>query len=85
MTVYVDDMMAVFGRMKMSHMIADSHDELLEMADAIGVDRRHIQHEGSAEEHFDVTNSKRLLAIKAGAKPITMVELGDICWQRGDA
>ena len=44
MTVYVDDMhlspMGQFGRMKMSHMIADSTDELLAMADRIGLARR---------------------------------------------
>ncbi len=40
MTVYVDDMEAEFGNMIMCHMIADTHDELIAMADAIGVDRK---------------------------------------------
>lgn len=42
--VYVDDMykypIGRFGRMKMSHLIADTTDELLEMVDKIGVDRK---------------------------------------------
>lgn len=42
MTVYVDDVEHVFGRMKMCHMWADTLDELLAMADRIGVDRKWI-------------------------------------------
>ncbi|WP_449395566.1 DUF4031 domain-containing protein [Devosia riboflavina] len=43
MSVYVDDMEAGFGRMVMCHMWADTLDELFEMADAIGVQRRWLQ------------------------------------------
>ena len=43
MSVYVDDMEAGFGRMVMCHMWADTLDELLEMADAIGVQRKWLQ------------------------------------------
>lgn len=43
MTVYVDDMylyeMGKFGRMKMSHMIADTDEELHSMAKLIGVSK----------------------------------------------
>ena len=55
--------------MKMSHMLADSHTELVEMADKIGVDRKWIQHEGKGRhrEHFDIAMSKRKLAIEQGA------------------
>ena len=75
MTVYVDDMQAPYGRMVMCHMIADSTDELLAMADRIGVSRRWLQHPGTAREHFDVCLAKRALAIKAGAVPITLRQL----------
>jgi hypothetical protein len=74
MTVYVDDMHTVpmgrFGRMKMSHMIADTEPELHEMAHAIGIARRWYQ-----GDHYDVCKSKREAAIALGARPISMREL----------
>lgn len=78
MTVYVDDMYAPFGRMKMCHMVADTHEELVTMAVCIGLSPRWIQHEGGSHEHFDVSTSKRQLAIEHGAKEITMLELVEI-------
>lgn len=86
MSVYVDDMyrypVGQFGRMKMSHMAADSTAELLAMADRIGVARKWIQHAGTEKEHFDVCGSKRTAAIKAGAIPLTMRELCARRWSR---
>ncbi|KIC42203.1 hypothetical protein RA27_02065 [Ruegeria sp. ANG-R] len=86
MTVYVDDMhkspMGQFGRMKMCHMIADSTEELLAMADRIGVARKWLQDPGTHQEHFDIAMSKRALAVKAGAKEITMRELAMITINR---
>ena len=80
MSVYVDDMykhpMGRLGRMKMSHMVADTTDELLEMADAIGVARKHIQNPGTVREHFDVSLGRRQMAVEQGAVEITMRELG---------
>jgi hypothetical protein len=76
MTVYVDEMMATFGRMKMSHMIADTEEELLAMADRIGVARRWRQGEPGRDDHFDIALSKRALAVAAGAVEITWRQLG---------
>ncbi len=79
MTVYVDDMHTSprghLGRMRMSHMMADSTAELLEMADRIGLDRRHLQHAGTAREHFDICLSRRARAVAAGAVEITMRDM----------
>ena len=78
MTVYVDDFNAPLGRMKMSHMIADTTEELLAMADRIGVARRRLQNAGTHREHFDIARSKRRSAVQYGAKEVTTRELARI-------
>lgn len=68
MTVYVDDVRHSFGRMVMCHMWADSLDELLAMADRIGVARRWLQRPPKASwVHFDISLGKKTAAIQAGA------------------
>ena len=83
MTVYVDDMyqypMGQFGRMKMSHMVADTLDELHAMAQKIGIARRHFQDKHSGA-HYDVSMSKRELAIEKGAIPIELRTLSCMCF-----
>ncbi len=69
MTVYVDNMQASYGRMKMCH---------IAMADRIGVARKWLQKAGTAHEHFDIALSKRALAIEAGAIEVSMMEIGRI-------
>ena len=84
MPVYVDDMCLPADvpngprtvRGKWSHLYADSHDELMAMAEAIGLKPEWIQHEGEPGEHFDVVMSKRAQAIKTGAKEVTWREAG---------
>ena len=82
MAVYVDDMEAAFGRMKMCHMFADSREELDAMADRIGVDRKWIQKPGDVREHYDIAKSKRALAIQYGAKVISMREVAELLRRR---
>lgn len=81
MAVYVDDMykspMGQFGKMKMSHLIADNQDELLDFVDKIGVQRKWIQKMDTPEEHFDIALSKRKLAVELGAIEITMREYAE--------
>lgn len=80
--VFVDDMRADFGGMVMCHMIADSCEELLDMAQKIGVARRWIQHRGTYREHFDICLSKRKLAIAAGAVELSQKELARMIMAR---
>lgn len=75
MSVYVDDMAAPYGRMVMCHMIADTSEELLAMADAIGVQRKWLQHAGTHLEHFDICLSKRNIALGKGAIAVTKRQL----------
>jgi hypothetical protein len=70
MAVFVDDMFVAFGRMRMSHLIADSEDELLAMVDTIGVQQKWRQGTPGYDDHFDIAMKKRELAIAAGAIPI---------------
>ncbi len=81
MAVYVDDMRAKVGYMVMCHMMADSLFELHAMADQIGIRREWFQgpHNGhSSFPHYDITLSKRRLAVRFGAVEVTgreMVEM----------
>lgn len=68
MSVYVDTAKNGYGRMKMSHMIADTFEELHAMADKIGVARRWFQASPPASfPHYDIAQSKRELALANGA------------------
>lgn len=86
MTVYIDDMhqeeMGRLGRMKMSHMIADTRAELMWMARQIGMRPGWIQRKDSAHEHFDVAKGKREQAIALGAVPISLRQCAMMCRRR---
>lgn len=72
MPIYVDDMKAKFGRLVMCHMIGDTDDELHEMADKIGVQRKwHQKPPKSKYSHYDIALSKRKIAVENGAIEIT--------------
>ncbi|MER8667681.1 DUF4031 domain-containing protein [Mesorhizobium sp. M1156] len=75
MAVYVDNAKHPFGRLLMCHMWADNREELFAMADHIGVQRKWFQRPAglgvagmdASWEHFDIAQSKRVLAVAAGA------------------
>lgn len=75
MTVYVDNARIPYGRMVMSHMIADHHRELVAMAESVGLSTHWIQDLGTHREHFDVSQTMRRRAIANGAVAITQRQL----------
>ena len=70
MSVYVDDFYTPFRGMHMCHMLADSAEELHAMADLIGLKRSWFQ-----GDHYDVSETKRALAVRAGAIEVTSREI----------
>ncbi len=93
MAVYVDDMylypMGRYKGMKMSHMMADTREELVDMANKIGLQVKWIQYDdfGRHRRHFDISMTYRDKAVDAGAISVTMKELGAIAkaWKEKDA
>lgn len=83
--VYIDDYNAKYRGMIMCHMIADSTEELLQMVDKIGVQRKWIECAGTWKEHFDICLEKKEKAISLGAKAITKKELSAMRSQRRNA
>lgn len=69
MSVYVDEAIYPYGRMKMCHMVADSITELHAMADKIGIKRRWFQSQ-ARHPHYDICKAKRQLAIEHGAQAV---------------
>lgn len=76
MAVYVDDVRHQFGRMVMCHLWADTLEELLDMVDRIGVQRKWIQghptlsfgkHRNASWVHFDISLGRKKKAIELGA------------------
>lgn len=74
MSVYVDESRYPYGRMIMCHMMADSLDELHEMADKIGIARKWFQ-DKPRFPHYDISKGKRALAVEHGAIEVTGKEL----------
>lgn len=79
MTIYVDNMQrrARVGRLTAtwSHLMSDAAGdegtvELLAFARRLGLRAEWLQHPGKPMEHFDVTETKRQLALELGAEPI---------------
>ena len=86
MPIYVDDMYkspaGQYGRMKMSHMIADTDDELHAMAARIGVAQQWWQAPPKHDSHYDIAMSKRALAVAAGAIEISWRQCAAMNWRR---
>jgi len=88
MTVYVDNarIPARVGRVnaRWSHLFADTQDELHVFAQSIGLKRswfqpgKPIAGKPSRHWHYDVTDSMRERAIRAGARPVDIRDYSGI-------
>jgi hypothetical protein len=79
----IDNMQISFGRMKMSHMIADSLEELHAMAKAIGVNKKWFQ--PTNHPHYDICKAKRQLALQNGAIAVSERELVKMMRKKNEA
>lgn len=70
MPIYVDHARNKFGRMLMCHMLADTDEELHAFAKRIGMRREWFQNQGRYP-HYDISQTKRVLAVKLGAIEIS--------------
>jgi len=74
--IYVDSLINWGWRLgKSCHLIADSEEELVEFAVKIGLKPEWIQRKGAT--HFDLTQSKRKLAVKNGAQELGWKQFGE--------
>lgn len=67
MAVYVDNSRNKNGTVFTSHMIADTHEELLEMGRRLGLRPVWLQFPNEWKEHFDVSQLIRNKAVDFGA------------------
>lgn len=73
MPVFVDKAANTLGRMKMSHMLADTEEELHAIAQYVGLRREWFQNHGTP--HYDLCQTKKRRAIAAGAIEIGRCEV----------
>jgi len=74
--IYVDDYKANFQRFRMSHLCAVPHDtaELNRFAESLKLKSQWFQKDRFGG-HYDVSESKRVEAIRFGAIPLKPIEL----------
>jgi hypothetical protein len=82
MTVYVDELQTYAGKGRLNgqwcHMMTDGDlAELHAIAEKIGM-RKYFQHNPN-HPHYDLRPSKRAAAIKAGAVPVSAIEMVNKC------
>ena len=73
--IYVDDMLRQFGGCLMSHMMADTDDELHALATRIGLKRSWWQPPSKGGSHYDISQTMKAKAIQHGAVSVTQRQL----------
>ena len=75
MPLYVDHARLPYRRMLMSHLLADTSEELKQAEKLLGLPTNSVQHLGTPKEHLDISESKRAIAINMGAIEVTSKHL----------
>lgn len=82
MAVYIDRYFARYRNMRMCHMMADTHHELMQMAHRLDLSPAWLQYSGQPREHFDICTSKRRQAITLGAIEVESRDLVQLIRKR---
>lgn len=77
--IYVGHERIRYKDMRMSHMVADTLEELHGMAEKLGLRSTWFQVSRLGIPHYDLCESKRSIAITYGAKSVTAKELIEFC------
>ena len=76
MTLYVDNARTPYGRMRLSHLMADTTAELERARVLLGVPASAWHSPGTPDEHLDISDTKRRDAIaRLGAVPVSSRQL----------
>jgi hypothetical protein len=85
LTCYVDAVRSYPGRglrhTEFCHLLADTREELHDMADALGIPRRFFQ-DHAWRWHHDLPEHLRARAVALGAREVTMHEVGELLRRR---
>lgn len=72
MTLYVDHARTPYGRLRLSHLMADTTGELEQARISLGLPPSAWHHPATPDEHLDIGEAERTLAIaRLGAVPVT--------------
>ena len=75
MTLYVDHARLPFRLMLMSHLLADTSQELKQAEKLLGLPANSIQYAGTPKEHLDISERKRAIAVSMGAIEVSSKDL----------
>lgn len=84
MTVYVDESIWPYRGTKYCHMMVGKDDDLQELHDfaaSIGLKRAWFQ-DRPTHPHYDLSPTKRALAVRNGATEVKSLEIGYLCIRR---
>ena len=75
MPLYVDHARQPYRRMLMSHLLADTSEEIKQAETMLGLPPNSVQYPGTPKEHLDISESKRAFAVRMGAVEVTSKQL----------